>query len=158
MNLFSLMSDSNLLQVELASYLFAHQSIITEKQLIDDLHSTKFTIREASTRLNSKLLKHPELNLTLTVDTTNRSTTYQLLNPTSINSNYLYVIYLNETIQYQILLHLFDKSSYSVPNLAASLNISESTLFRQTNHLNKMLAEFNLKIKNGHLYGTELLR
>lgn len=150
------MSANTLRQIELASYLFLHQTTVAEKQLLQDLNMTKFSLRETSSRLSQKLKQHPELRLQLKTSATKRSVSYQLLNPTSINSKYLYVIYLNETIQYQILIYLFDKDSYNVPHLATLLNISESTLFRQTSILNRKLAEFDLQIKNGHLYGTEL--
>lgn len=156
LNLFSLISNSNLLQLELTDYLLIHKGAICERQIIRDLDSSKFVVRESANRLMQKLVKHPELNLELVIDHADGHDTYQLVNPTATNGNHLYGLYLRETIQYRILMYLLDKSSYSVPRLATKLNVSESTLFRQTSQLNEQLAEFNLQIKNGHLYGGEL--
>lgn len=137
LNLFSLISNSNLLQLELTDYLLIHKGAICERQIIRDLDSSKFVVRESANRLMQRLVKYPELNLELVIDHADGHDTYQLVNPTATNANHLYGLYLRETIQYRILMYLLDKSSYSVPRLATKLNVSESTLFRQTSQLNE---------------------
>ncbi|WP_057757031.1 helix-turn-helix domain-containing protein [Lapidilactobacillus dextrinicus] len=157
MNLFSLISNNNLQELELIDYLLSHnKTTVCDKQLVYNLDTSKFIIHESANRLMQKLLEHPELGLKLAIDNSEGHDAYQILNSTATNVNQLYDLYLHETLQYQILMYLFDKFSYNVPQLADKLNISESTLFRQTGHLNHKLSEFGIKIKNGRIYGSEL--
>jgi predicted DNA-binding protein YlxM (UPF0122 family) len=68
----------------------------------------------------------------------------------------LYYAYLQQSINYQILLAIYEHGRFSLKSLAYQLMISTATLSRRIKTVNLLLEEFTLVIKNGQLQGTEL--
>lgn len=62
---------------------------------------------------------------------------------------------IQDSIKYRLLLLLLEQKNYMIFELAEALLVSESTLFRKIKELNKLLAEFELQIKNNKLVGEE---
>jgi predicted transcriptional regulator len=62
---------------------------------------------------------------------------------------------IHDSIKYRLLILLLNQKNYMIIDLAEELLISESTLFRKIKELNKLLAEFELQVKNNKLVGEE---
>lgn len=64
--------------------------------------------------------------------------------------------YIHESIKFQLIDYLFHYREFTIAQLTTKFMISESSLFRRIKELNQLLAEFELKIRNGQLKGEEL--
>lgn len=64
--------------------------------------------------------------------------------------------YVTESINYQLLIQLFQEGSLNFYQVLADYAISEPTYYRRVRELNQLLQEFQLKISNGRLLGPEL--
>ncbi|HBC89812.1 MAG TPA: trans-acting positive regulator, partial [Lactococcus sp.] len=62
---------------------------------------------------------------------------------------------IQDSIKYRLLLLFLEQKNYMIIDLAEELLISESTLFRKIKELNKLLAEFEIQVKNNKLVGEE---
>lgn len=67
-----------------------------------------------------------------------------------------YIGYVKRSLKYQLINYIFKYQEFTVVKIISDLSISESTLFRKIKELNVLLKEFNIQIKNGHIYGEEL--
>ncbi|MGX7205236.1 helix-turn-helix domain-containing protein [Enterococcus pingfangensis] len=63
---------------------------------------------------------------------------------------------LLSSIKYQIISELFHKETLHIPNIEQKLGISYSTFYRKLVEINVILAEFDIKIENKKLIGSEL--
>lgn len=72
-----------------------------------------------------------------------------------VTSQEINQVFLADAVRYQILLYLLRHQRFSIQHLAAELLISDATLNRHLASLNKLLAEFDLKIVSGQLKGPE---
>lgn len=63
---------------------------------------------------------------------------------------------VRDSVSYQIMMCFYDHGDQTMIHLGASLNLSESSLYRHLRRLNQLLAEFEIQIHNGQLTGTEL--
>lgn len=68
----------------------------------------------------------------------------------------VYMGYVKRSLKYQIIDYIFKHQEFTVVKIIGNLSISESTLFRKIKEINCILKEFNIKIKNGRIYGEEL--
>lgn len=68
----------------------------------------------------------------------------------------IYSDYVRKSLKFQIIDYIYKHQEFTVVKIVRDLAISESTLFRKIKEVNAFLKEFNIKIKNGHLYGEEL--
>ena len=64
--------------------------------------------------------------------------------------------YVRASIKFQLIDYLFQYQEFTIVQLTTKFMISESSLFRKIKELNQLLAEFELKIRNGQLKGEEL--
>lgn len=64
--------------------------------------------------------------------------------------------YVTESINYRLLIQLFEEGSLNFYQVLQDYAISEPTYYRRIRELNQLLQEFQLKITNGHLRGPEL--
>ncbi|MEY8457858.1 helix-turn-helix domain-containing protein [Lactococcus ileimucosae] len=62
---------------------------------------------------------------------------------------------IQDSIKYRLLLLFLEQKNYMIIDLTEELLISESTLFRKIKELNKLLAEFEIQVKNNKLVGEE---
>lgn len=65
-------------------------------------------------------------------------------------------VYVEDSIQFQLIHHLYQYKEFTIAQLTTKFMISESSLFRKIKELNQLLKEFGLVIRNGRLRGSEL--
>jgi hypothetical protein len=68
----------------------------------------------------------------------------------------VYKDYVKRSLKYQIINYIFKHQEFTVVKIIGDLSISESSLFRKIKELNRLLKEFKIQIKNGHMNGEEL--
>ncbi len=87
------------------------------------------------------------------------------LTPNQIQLNLAGQITLNElcfdhvfrnAIDYQILLLMYRKGKVNLQDFIFTLAISEASLYRHIQHINRVLREFKIAIRHGQLVGSEL--
>lgn len=74
----------------------------------------------------------------------------------SLSQQRLLAYLCQNSVKYQIIVHLSDKEDVSIQALSQELLISEATLNRHLASLNQLLAAFGIGIKSGRLKGSEL--
>ncbi|EOH78573.1 helix-turn-helix domain-containing protein [Enterococcus raffinosus] len=75
--------------------------------------------------------------------------------PHELNAAEIYYSYLISSMNYKLLRLLFLQGRLDATQVMLKFYISESSYYRRVRELNKVLAEFDLKIKNGLLIGKE---
>ncbi|SEK18681.1 Mga helix-turn-helix domain-containing protein [Carnobacterium iners] len=68
----------------------------------------------------------------------------------------VYIDYVKRSLKYQLIDYIFKYQEFTIIKIISDFSISESSLFRKIKELNSLLKEFNIKIKNGQIYGEEL--
>lgn len=75
--------------------------------------------------------------------------------PHELNASEIYYDYLISSMNYKLLRLLFLQGRLDAAQVMLEFYISESSYYRRVRELNEVLAEFELKIKNGLLIGKE---
>lgn len=153
MELFKLLEKNGKIQISIIHYLLDENLTAAIPKLLTDLEITSFlfnnNIEELAVILNSL-----ELDLSLEVNHEQNQITLKKNNQTNLDR--LYYHYLQESTKYQILRHLYHRSTYSIYELAQKFLISEAAVYRHITGLNQLLDEFNIKIRRGKITGDEL--
>lgn len=155
MNLFQLLNKNAVLEINIVKTILASKSKVSKHDLLKTLNISNFTLTGALNHIQSVFDKI-KINVQLQFEEINSVTYIQLVKDTSADIIEFYYAYLSDSLEYQILRYLFQKQSFNRIQLIQSLSISEGSLYRYLNHLNKLLSEFNLTIKNGRIVGEEL--
>ncbi len=153
MELFNLLEKNGKIQISIIHYLLDKNLTADIPKLLIDLTITSFLFNNNVEELTF-ILNDLELDLSLEVDHEQNQVTLKKSNQTSLDKLYYY--YLQESIKYQILRHLYYHSSYSIYALSQKFLISEAAVYRHITGLNQLLDEFNLKIRRGRITGDEL--
>lgn len=123
---------------------------LTINEIADELDVYRNTIKDDLSLLKGNLIAFKD-DIKLTVEKDEVSLeTYG-----SITTLELIHEFLHFAINYQILMNVMENGTFEIPALANELSISVATLSRRIKHINELLEEFDLSIKNGRLIGTE---
>lgn len=150
MELIDLLDKSERRQVQVMFMLLERERTLTINEIADELDVYRNTIKDDLSLLKGNLMAFKD-DLKLTVDKDEVSL------ETFGNITTLEVIYdfLHFAINYQILINVLENGTFEIPALASELSVSVATLSRRIKHINELLEEFDLNIKNGRLVGTE---
>lgn len=150
MELFSLLEKNEQRQIRLFQLLLEEKGSISINQAFDRLTVDRATLKE-DVQMLKEHLETFDGRLTLEY----QDGELNLFRSGNLSANEFYYAYLQESIKYQILLHLLEHGTYERQKLLTQLNISTATLTRRIKELNAILQEFHLQIKNGRLQGSE---
>lgn len=153
MELFNLLEKNGKIQISIIHYLLDKNLTADIPKLLNDLAVTPFLFNNNIEEL-AFILKALELDLSLEINHEKNQITLKKSNQTNLDKLYYY--YLQESTKYQILLHLYHHSSYSIYELSQRFLISEAAVYRHITKLNDLLEEFNIKIRRGKMTGDEL--
>lgn len=153
MELFNLLEKNDKIQISIIHYLLDKNLTADIPKLLNDLVVTPFLFNNNIEEL-AFILKALKLDLSLEINHEKNQITLKKSNQTNLDKLYYY--YLQESTKYQILLHLYHHSSYSIYELSQRFLISEAAVYRHITKLNDLLEEFNIKIRRGKMTGDEL--
>jgi predicted transcriptional regulator len=155
MDLLCLLDKNYKLQVTLLQKLLDSPDPIPKKELIQELNVTKFIFESALEELTNMI---KELGINLAIHSYNQMhiSYLQLEKKHDVNLTDLYVFYLNQSLDFQILHYLYQKQTYSVSELSDLLAVSSAVVYRRISGLNRFLQSFGLQLKNGKLHGDKL--
>ncbi|KRM78577.1 hypothetical protein FC84_GL000836 [Lapidilactobacillus dextrinicus DSM 20335] len=155
MNLFQLLNKNTALEIDIVKVILAAGPRISKSQLRKTLNISNFTLTGALTHIQS-VFDEVKINATLEIEDVDSVTYVRVKKEPTTDIFDFYYAYLADSLEYQILRYLFHKQSFTRIQLIQTLSISEGSLYRYLNHLNELLHEFNLAIKNGRIVGEEL--
>ncbi|MGT2911653.1 helix-turn-helix domain-containing protein [Streptococcus cameli] len=151
MHITLLMEKAEQAQYELIAYLHRFDKPLHLKQIMEDLNCSKVTLLKYIDALNDKMT---EKQLACSIISDGQEAELALGNQLAWEE--LVVVFLENSVKWQILGYLYQHSHFSIPQLALKLMVSEATLNRHLASLNQILAEFDLAISQGSLMGPEL--
>lgn len=129
---------------------FALQHVpLNIQDLLKQVEGSKQYLTSQLEALKYKTARHPEL-----VWTKQALGEVLEIDP-AFNVTNFYFEFLAGSLNYQLLLELYQKDQLDPPTVMTQFYLSESSYYRRIKELNQVLAEFNLKIKRGRLQGNE---
>ncbi|MDH6364885.1 hypothetical protein M2139_001886 [Enterococcus sp. PF1-24] len=133
-------------------YLYNTQNIVTKAELVRVFKLSFNTLNEYLRLIIAFIQKEDfgaQLKLTIESDQVSleKSATFPIEHCTQI--------FLQNSMKYKILQHLFERGEIPSEMFQAEHNISSATYYRRITELNDLLKEFHLKIKRRRLVGEE---
>ncbi|MFV0559441.1 MAG: helix-turn-helix domain-containing protein [Enterococcus sp.] len=150
MDVIDFLNKSDQAQIQLLRTLFFENGHSSHVNLMKKCKVSKPSYREYIRMLQAKLVTLSQNNL-LTTD----KTTVTLTLDATINLRDIYYEYLIRSEKFEVISYLYKYETLSILKLSQKLAISEASLYRKIKELNIVLEEFQLKIKNGQLVGSE---
>ncbi|WP_270607587.1 helix-turn-helix domain-containing protein [Enterococcus thailandicus] len=132
MNLLNLLDKNSRIQISMVHFLLDYNAKTSTTTMIEELALTRFLFETNIEEVGSTL-EQLNIGLSLTYDKIHNSITLQKDNHTSLDKFYYY--YLNRSVDYQILIYLYQHPSYSIVDLSHSVSLSEAAIYR---HLKKI--------------------
>ncbi len=153
LNLLNLLDKNSRIQISMVHFLLDYNAKTSTTTMIEELALTRFLFETNIEEVGSTL-EQLNIGLSLTYDKIHNSITLQKDNHTSLDKFYYY--YLNRSVDYQILIYLYQHPSYSIVDLSHSVSLSEAAIYRHLKKLNKEIEEFDIQIRKGTIIGDEL--
>lgn len=151
MKVYELLDANEQRQLEIIQTLLSYQGKASIRELAEKLGVYRNTVKDDLASLKNTLAdQFAAVSLNETEGAVFFKTDGTV---TNIDIGYLF---LQRSINYNILIYLFENGHFDQATMAWRLGISEATLSRRLRKLNTLLAEFSLKIRNGKLTGSEL--
>jgi hypothetical protein len=148
--------DKNVrIQLTIVKELMNSMDAIPKKEFNKRLALSNFVFE---TNLDELIAITEALNIGITVHVFKQKNAeyIKISKKTESNLKKLYFYYLERSLNYQILVSIYQGEARTITHLTQIYNISESVVYRRIGQLNNFLKEFDVQIKNGHLYGDEL--
>lgn len=133
--------------------LYINDGHIEKKELLDLLNISEKKLKKTVESVNERLERYVSAPMIEYIKT-NR--TYLLTKEGCMNISRLGSQYAATSINFLILRAYLEKESVQAELLMDSLMLSRSDLYRRVKKINTVIQEFNLKIKNNKINGTEL--
>ncbi|MCZ2493023.1 helix-turn-helix domain-containing protein [Dellaglioa carnosa] len=138
------------LMCEIIELLSLDQHGLSRKAICDQLNVSNTALRVALQQLDDEFNSGDEPFMII------KKNNVQFIGRGKINFYETIYRYVQESINYQILMAFYHNENNSVDNLSLSLNVSESSIFRRIKQLNRLLAEFDIQIAHGEMTGSEI--
>lgn len=151
MKVYELLDANEQRQIEIIQTLLGYRGKATIRELAENLGVYRNTVKEDLASLSAVLAEYFEA-----VSLINTEGSVILKTDGTITSTDIGYLFLQRSINYNILVYLFENGHFDQATMAWHLGISEATLSRRLRKLNMLLAEFSLKIRNGKLMGSEM--
>lgn len=153
MELLELLDKPEQRKIKILQNLLAKTDYISLTQLGQKTNTDRNTTKEDVEDLQ-RLLRGLQDHLQVEVEE-NPTYRVRLHHDYTISMRELYYFFLKDAVNYRILMCLFQHGTYDINRFADELLLSKATFFRRVTKLNELLAEFEIKIKNAQLVGTE---
>ncbi|WP_125607496.1 helix-turn-helix domain-containing protein [Lapidilactobacillus bayanensis] len=155
MDLTELLNKNDALQVKIFHTVLLNNSQVSAKCLLDELKISNPVLIKAMAGIE-QLTHKLDSDVHIHFQQINNESYVVLEKSPRADLSDIYYAYLSESVEYKILCYLFKWQHFTTQKLCRYLVISEASVYRYLTHLNHLLAEFDLKIKNGQLVGNEL--
>lgn len=151
MQIQQLMDKAEYGQYQILNFLYSKKTAVSIKDLAISTDLSRATLIKYIESINLTMRDHSLMcSVNLNLDEVS------LFLGDHITWNEVIAVFLKNSPKYQILLYLFKKHEFTIPELAQYLLISEATLNRHISGLNKSLSEFKVSVSQGRLSGEEL--
>lgn len=151
MKIISLLEKNQQVQFTLFDFFISQQTPLSLKELEKKIQVSLPTLQKELGALQLELQAYHEA-AKIQKETSDR---YRLFLPNDFSKKGFLNHYLQQSLNYQLLIAIIQSKSMSIPKLMIDFQISEASLFRRFKALNQLLEEFDLQIKNKKLIGEE---
>lgn len=151
MKIINLLEKNQQVQFAIFDFFLDHQTGIHLKKLEKNIQISFPTLQKEISALQLELhAYHEEAQIEK-----GEGDLYHLFLPNNFSRKGFLNHYLQQSLNYQLLIAIIQSKSISIPQLMIDFQISEASLFRRFKALNQLLEEFDLQIKNKKLIGEE---
>lgn len=150
MHLLSLLDRSEQTQYLILQEFLKAEEPLTIADLQQTITGTKSFLSGQLKKLQSRSECYPALHWEQT------DSGWLFYKDTDFKLTEFYYDYLQETVNYQLLIKLYQEGQLDPAVTMHEFYMSDATYFRRIKQLNQILLEFHIKIKNGRLQGDEL--
>ncbi|ANK59552.1 helix-turn-helix domain-containing protein [Loigolactobacillus backii] len=149
-----LLDKSEQVLTRLIEKLYLAENALPKQQLVQELQISLSTLNRYGRHLQEDLQAYEP---TRTASLMNTGTTLQFNTKGQLSvEQFITETYVQKSINYRLLVLIYQQPGISMFNLANGLNISEASLYRRLKQIRPILAEFKLTVQNGQLIGSEL--
>jgi len=152
MQLLDLLDKDHKVQMRVMNYFLQKGPRVKIKELNEHMDVSYPTLQKT---LNGLHLSLHHFNKEASLDKKS-SDVFQLALPSNFSVQHFFYTYLEQSLNYKILINLFYEKEISITKLAQKNNLSEASVFRRLKTINRMLAEFDIQFKNKKLTGPQL--
>ncbi|GMA54546.1 hypothetical protein GCM10025857_59030 [Alicyclobacillus contaminans] len=152
MQLLDLLDKDHKVQMRVMNYFLQKGPRVKIKELNEHMDVSYPTLQKT---LNGLHLSLHHFNKEASLDKKS-SDVFQLVLPSNFSVQHFFYTYLEQSLNYMILINLFYEKEISITKLAQKNNLSEASVFRRLKTINHMLAEFDIQFKNKKLTGKQL--
>ncbi len=152
MKLTELMDKHQQVQMTIFQRIIKSEGAVRIKDLEQELDVSVPTLQKEIRSLETALELFDEESKLVRLD--NEYLSVQLANEFSVKK-FVYS-YLEQALDYQILLFVFQHKKVSITKMALDLQVSEASLFRRLKSINQQLEEFEIQFRNKKMVGDEL--
>lgn len=153
MNKEDLLDTKSAFDVRMLECIFHSHGTISKSQLITRLQTTSRMVTDHIVTLNDSLQMLDNVSSAQLVES-RTVITLQIEPASSLEELTNHII--QESLAYKILAYAFWHPDFTMQKMQQALLISESTLFRAMNKVNRLLSEFDISIRNNRINGREI--
>lgn len=151
MKIINLLEKNQQVQFTIFEFFISQQTLLSLKELEKEIQVSLPTLQKELGALQLELHAYHEA-AKIQKDAGDG---YRLFLPNDFSKKGFLNHYLQQSLNYQLLLAIIQSKSTSITQLMIDFQISEASLFRRFKALNQLLEEFDLQIKNKKLIGEE---
>lgn len=153
MDLYSLLDKNDQTQIAILRFMLDQNMTARVSEIQETLSISPF-IFETNIEELMETLDHLKLGISINYDQETEWLELQKVGNADLSK--LKYHYLRKSLNYQLLVYLYEHPSFSITKLASHLALGEAAVYRRISKLNKMLKEFEISIKRGQMVGSEL--
>lgn len=148
MRIEQLLEKNQQLQVAILKALILSEGVLATNQLAKNIGLSKISLEQY-------LQDVTDLGATTGFNLTrNGAMVYLTMNNTTTLEE-ITALLVKDSLKFQLLAYMLEQREFTIPQISQEFATSESSIFRKFRELNEVLAEFQLRIKNGRLQGEE---
>lgn len=153
MDLFSIMNKSGQIQISIIHFLLENNLKSSKDELLKGLNLSNF-ILDSQIDILQTTLNQIDVGMELIHDY-NTGVIY-LKKQNNTNLDELHYFLLRDSVDYKLVVYLYNHPQFSISKLAAHLSLGEAAVYKRITKLNEQIQEFGIVIKRGKMHGSEL--
>ena len=151
MRIDQLLDKNQQLQLSILTQLILSGGTLSVNQLTEEIGLSKISLDQYIQDLS---YLGEELGMGFSIDRKGSALTLELEKTTTLEE--ITALLVRDSFKFQLLEYMLVHREFTIPQITQEFTTSESSVFRKFRELNEIIAEFQIRIKNGRLQGEEL--
>jgi hypothetical protein len=151
----ALLEKNDYLQLNILKVLFNLNRAVSKKELTVAIGSTSFMTEKNAIAL-SETLETLDYGVHIIQETIDKASYFSVKKEAHANIKFIYFHFLKHSLDYQMLVNLFEQPHQLLFDYAEKYALSESNIYVHFTHINRFLEPYHIRIVNNQLAGDPL--